>query len=80
MTRKQPIGPARIMGIRAMEMLVMSIVASAFSTYIAVQVLQTKVEYIEKNTSQLAGDIRELRNHILERDSTSGYRRPPSKP
>lgn len=58
----------RIFGVRVAETLVMSIVASAFSTYVAVKILETKVEYIERNTGQLASDIREIRNHMFDRD------------
>ena len=52
---------------RTLETLVMSIVAGAFSSYVALKIVETKLQYIENNVTQLTQDIRDLRNYFLQR-------------
>lgn len=63
----QRIDHKKVLGIRVIETILMSLIAGGFSSYVALKIIETKIDYMEKNVNQLAGDIRDIRNFVINR-------------
>lgn len=63
----QRLDTKKVLGIRVVETILMSLIAGGFSSYVALKIIETKIDYMEKNVNQLAGDIRDIRNFVINR-------------
>ena len=57
----------KVLGIRTIETIVMSTIAAGFSAYVSLKIIETKFDYLKENVNQLANDIRDIRNVLINR-------------